>query len=472
MKRALKFCTLTLVIPLLLPGCRKFLEVQPEDRYTEDQVFSSEETIRQALTGIYIKMADNSLYGANLTQTTVEMFGRHYSAEHINNDNINFFYYNYYHPTVSANLSGIWAASYAVILKANKFAGKLEAAVEKGIISRQHANILKGEAIGIRAYLHFDLLRLFGPVYAEGADAASIPYYTVASAEVRPLLPARQVLDSVIHDLLTAKALLQEDAVRQGGIRTSGSDFYEDYRNRRMNYFAVEGTLARAYLYGGLNNEAQNMALSVISEAEPFFPWLRYDQILTESTNPDRVFSPEVILGLESPGMYTNYTAFFSPDIQEGQLLTANPSRLALTFEYNGNDYRYTSTWLNSAKGYRTFYKYADIDDKNRSWRFLQPLLRKSELYYILAETETDPARAVGYLNEVRYNRGLPDLDASADLETEISKEYQKEFYGEGQLFFFYKRKNLSVIPDGSSDQDFYGINYHIPLPDSELQLR
>src|SRR5699024_2951496 len=123
-------------------------------------------------------------------------------------------------------------------------------------------------------------------------------------------------------------------------------------------------------------------------------------------------------------------------------------------YESNENDYRYNPWWkipTTGSKSYRTFFKYADVINTGMSFRYLQPLVRLTELYLIAAETHPDPAAALEYLNTVRFNRGLADLPASVSLQDEIRKEYAKEFYGEGQLFFYYKRKAMSPIPNGSS---------------------
>jgi hypothetical protein len=78
------------------------------------------------------------------------------------------------------------------------------------------------------------------------------------------------------------------------------------------------------------------------------------------------------------------------------------------------------------------------------------PMVRLTEMYYIAAEcavTNGDSTTATALLDTVRVHRNLPVYPAvltQASLNTEIQKEYQKEFIGEGQMFFFYKRKNLS----------------------------
>ncbi|WP_315815445.1 RagB/SusD family nutrient uptake outer membrane protein [Paraflavitalea speifideaquila] len=103
------------------------------------------------------------------------------------------------------------------------------------------------------------------------------------------------------------------------------------------------------------------------------------------------------------------------------------------------------------------------------------PMVRLSEMYYIMAECEPDATKAREYFNTVRKNRGLVDIAPSANLNTELQKEYQKEFWGEGQLFYYYKRRNITSIPNGAAASGNITMNaakYVFPLPLSETQYR
>jgi len=171
--------------------------------------------------------------------------------------------------------------------------------------------------------------------------------------------------------------------------------------------------------------------------------------------------------------MYTAWYNWFSPDLGDDIVLTAEPNRLRDVYEGIDNDYRYNeNTWRSTTLSKACFFKFADVPDITRPFRFLQPLLRKTELYYILAETETDPQQALAYLNTVRFHRNLANLDATANLNNEIGKEYQKEFWGEGQLFFYYKRNNVSDIPSGADQWSTITPAYTVPLPLSETTPR
>lgn len=153
-------------------------------------------------------------------------------------------------------------------------------------------------------------------------------------------------------------------------------------------------------------------------------------------------------------------------------VLAPLPGRLEATYEKNENDYRYPNVFLvGGAKTYRTFYKYADVSAPTTPWRFLQPLIRKTELYYIIAETDADQGKALGLLNTVRFNRGLTPLAAGTAVLPEITKEYQKEFWGEGQLYFYFKRQNTATIPNGNTTGTITAV-YTMTLPLSETTPR
>jgi hypothetical protein len=452
-------------------GCKKYLQVQPTGSYTEDQVFANKTATQQALSGLYIDLANNDLYGAALTQTYIELMAQRYRALV---DGVNFYEQyqqnNYNASQAQAVFDKIWKSAYHTILSANLFLAKIDVTVQNHVLTEAQGKLMKGEALAIRALLHFDLLRLFGPVYNAGANQPAIPYYTAADGKSQPIITSAQALAKILEDLTAAASLLANDAVIQAGVvRQPEPDFYTGSRNQRMNYFAVKALIARVYLWGGKNKEAHDMALAVLTEGEKWFPWLPYTSIVN-NPSPDRVFSTELLFAVYNRGLYKNYTSFFSPSLTEARLLAPESTNLRNTFENNENDWRYPTTWRQTNRSYRTFFKYEDIS-AFQPWGYLQPMIRKSELYYILAETETDATKARNYLNTVRNNRGLANFAANASLPGEIMKEYRKEFYGEGQLFFYYKRTNTPSIPDAMTNAPRTPV-YVVPLPQSETRPR
>src|SRR5258706_2643565 len=205
---------LLFVFILLVTGCKKYLTVQPESSYTELQVYSSERAVQQALNGLYNDLADNQLYGANMTTTALELLGQRYNVTAAGTYTYSQLQqYAYTQDSVEGIFNGIWQKAYGTILNANKFISMMDGTVKNGLLTQAHADQMKGEAIAIRAFLHFDMLRLFGPVYSQNPTRSAIPYYRRPDATTTPILIANQVLDSVLADLSQAETLLAGDPV-------------------------------------------------------------------------------------------------------------------------------------------------------------------------------------------------------------------------------------------------------------------
>ena len=120
----------------------------------------------------------------------------------------------------------------------------------------------------------------------------------------------------------------------------------------------------------------------------------------------------------------------------------------------------------------------------NTNYMFRIPVRRVSEAYYIADESElrgnNNIAACASYLNQVRRTRNLTDdldaevltLDAAGE---EIYKEYVKEYMCEGQLYYYFKRRNYGLIPvytavGNAVSVSYVTPNYTFPLPDDEIE--
>lgn len=476
-------------------SCNKYLDVQPVDRLLDKQVFSSETSIQKALNGIYISVATSNLYGSLLTATTLDVMAQYYNIPS-NNHFVSASRYNYLDgASLQSDMSAIWANTYTAILNANQFIQGVSG-VSGDVLLQDEKNILLGEAYGLRAFLCFDMLRLYGPIYSTDSASALVPYPVLPQTASSPLLPANNFIDSVTRDLQTAENLLVKDPIIQYGVQPIDNiditgNFFKA-RNRRMNYYAVKSLLARVYLYRGDKTNALQNAMDVIGIAAKVFPWSPETVSRAGISNPDRIFSSEIIFGPENTlrdNLYQNYFAAVNAqsantaNINGATLLAPLSDRLSAIYENQENDYRLRSSWAidrTAQYNFKTFTKYApltaDYSGAYLVYRNIQPLIRLSELYYIVAESSNDQVQAVSYLNTVRKNRGLVNaVPVTADLTNEITKEYKKEFWGEGQLFFYYKRKNFTAIDDGAASSGSKSMNkstYVVPLPLGETQYR
>lgn len=432
-------------------SCKKFLQVQPRDYMFEEEVFSSKKGVESVLNGIYQSMSDSLLYGNVLTLTATEQMAQYYYA--ISGDFRNLFK-DYTYSATKPLLAQVWSKSYQTILGINNFCGHLESP-SFGIISTDEKNILLGETYALRAFIHFDMLRLYGPVYVTSSNDLAIPYIKKATSEAQPLLSATAVIDSILSDMEASIKLLEKDPVRSGGahridIPSDGENInYLSNRHRRMNYFAVKTLKARILLYVGKKDEAYKVVKSILIEQEEFFPWQTEKQMAT-----DPLLSQETYFGIENRNLYNFYRQLFSPLLDEEKIYTPKQPMLDALYNPASSDLRlryWFKLGVEGNKNYQVFVKHSNVSLTDASIQYFQPLIRKAELYLIAAETSNDLEQGYFYLNSLRLSRGLPSLLyhanlTSADLLAEIRKAYQREFIGEGQTFFMFKRLNLATI--------------------------
>ncbi|MCS4224654.1 RagB/SusD family nutrient uptake outer membrane protein [Sphingobacterium sp. BIGb0165] len=470
-----KIIYLGLIACCSFTACNKFLDIKPVDKILETEVYKDEKSVQVALNGIYMRMAKPELYGGKMTMQTLDILGQYYNIGSAHTYT-QLFTYKYADPTVQQEFETIWSAAYANILNVNNFIEKLQQATFA--MDKTSKDIMLGEAIGMRAFVHLDMLRVFGPIPSLDPNKESIPYVRSASSKTEKLLPLNEVITNILADIKQATLLLENDPVRKEGVQKTNESLTDNFfrmRNRRMNYYAVLALKARAELYSGKKSEAYLTAKGILSDLDKYFKWTVPTTIISNPDNPDRLFSPEIIFGVQNDQMYAIYDRSFNPALTTNAILVPAKAALDNVFEKNTSDYRYFS-WLTPTIGNyeKVFVKFQDVQNKSADFRYFQPLIRKSEIYLILTETAPNDSEALGYLNALRNNRGLADLVVIGNRITAVDIEFRKEFYGEGQLFFYNKRLAKTSVPNptNSSTKPIALENYLVPLPLSETNNR
>lgn len=101
------------------------------------------------------------------------------------------------------------------------------------------------------------------------------------------------------------------------------------------------------------------------------------------------------------------------------------------------------------------------------------PMLRLGEMFLIAAECSgTKLSDGISYVNALRRNRGVASLQSlDEDL---LKNEYIREVYGEGQLFYLYKRLYSDIITSASKSKNpkASDLVFVVPMPDSEVDNR
>ncbi|MCM5528935.1 RagB/SusD family nutrient uptake outer membrane protein [Parasegetibacter sp. NRK P23] len=491
--RLRQFIIITLA-SLALPGlssCKKWLDVNPRTQIREEEQFSSQQGFTEALFGVYQLLADTGSYGKNLSYSFLDVLAQRYENKSSSTNNVygQIARYNYLAtlPTnVPAITESIWRTQYRAIAQANLILKNVDG--KKSVLTEQAYAIIKGEALAIRGMLHFDLLRMYAPAYLEGANAQvpAIPYLEDFTVEPQAKLTMNAVLDKCIADLKAADEILSvypeidQIATNQGA---TSLELLTMYRQNHLNSWAVKGLLARLYLYRNEKALALEYAKKVIDSGK--FRFILSTEINADATNvaSDLTFSREHIFSVNVSNLKVYADIFLkntSTTGGEAADLFTTLTKLNNMYESSvpgyGTDVRRfdapQNMWFRLNDGVIYSKKYYS-DNVNNVKQRLIPVLRLPEMYYIAAEAAPATADGYTYLNEVRKARLLPELatTGTADqLNAELLKEYRKEFVGEGQLWFYYKRRNTVTIPDGVGNP-MNPTKYVFPLPNAEIEF-
>lgn len=478
-KRFLGLAFLAVVLMTQTMSCKKFLDVQPRDYMFDKEAFSTKEGVASVMNGIYLGLSDSLLYGNLLTLNITEQMGQYYypSGGTYGSNLANL---NWGVPALKPLFQTIWSKAYREIIAVNTFCHFLEDP-DYEVLTAQEKNLLLGEAYALRAFLHFDLLRLYGPIYTTGKGKEAIPYYKKAEPEIMPLLNADSVVTMLLEDLELALNFLENDPVRtmgpNRGSANSEINYFSSARHRRMNYVATQALYARVLLYAGMKSEAYTQAKAIIDGPMRFFPWQSGQQM-----QRDPLLSKESLFGIENRRLYDYHRSMFAPFLKDNMIYAPTPARLDVIYPTTNTDLRRT-TWFKlgteGGKSYQLLNKYNPDLSADAAVKYYQPLIRSAEVYLIAAESAPDLSEGYNYLNKVRLARALPELEFGSSsnitvLTNAISDEYIREFVGEGQTFFMYKRLNLRSLKGalGASNIFMTDTKYKMPMPEDEMYYR
>lgn len=494
MKR-IKTIVLAAALAGSLTACNDWLDVSATSELDRDELFKTENGYGEALTGIYANMCDASLYGRTMTFAEMDMLAGYYNGTNgvYSGTLLDWSQYAYgetANTSCDATIEAIWNGMYHQIANCNSLLETIDE--NQGVFSGDNYNIIKGEALGLRAFLHFDLLRMFGEAYSTGKDKECIPFVSTLSPLVTPLYTQQDLLDTLIGDLKQAKTLMENDPIHLGvepdaclaslpqiDANYISLDSCQVFHNRRFrfNYYAATATLARIYMWMGDKANALAQAKEIIEAPHNRFPWVKQQHVADYvigtdyNSGQDRVFAYEQVFAL-------NMTKFNEVLDGYNYFLTVTQDNSNVEMKIDGTfknevyenanvDYR-SKIWFDGSGSTNTLHMIKYIQpttyEVERYFQERLPLIRKSEMYYIAAECAETKEDAIAYLNEVRNNRGFQystQLSTSDDVEDEILKEYRKEFWGEGQLWFYYKRKGITNFSEFMTDASLF--TFEIP---------
>lgn len=420
------------------------LEVEtPTHLLSGETLFTDPNTAEAAIISIYAKMRESGFLSGG-SQGLSNLMGNYadeieyYSPNRLAEEQ---FYKNTLSPE-DLTVAAMWDTAYNNIYAANAI---IEGVAGSAYFTPEEQALFTGEALFIRALIHFYLVNLYG----------DIPYITTTNYIENSSVsrdPEPVVYEAIIADLQKAVAQLPETDA-------SGE------RLRPTSYTAA-ALLARVYLYTENWELAQQYASRVIDNTgwEPNIE----NVFLKTSASTLWQFSPN------DPGLNTYEAATFI-------VLSAPPAERALSNEvvndFEEGDLRLTNWVGEITDGTTTWYypfKYKVGQGATNTEEY-SIVMREAEQYLIRAEARARMGDVVGAqadINKIRARAGLANTNASSESEllTAIIHERRVELFTEhGHRFFDLKRTNKLDAVLGPVKPGWNATDALLPLPQKEL---
>ena len=463
---------------LSLTACNNWLDVELDNKVDDDKLFSTADGFKEALAGVYSQMSKPDMYGKALTMEYIDLCAQYYSYNGVANTYEKWKEFDYENSGVKGTIGNFWRRMYRNIGQLNNILMWTEK--NGGVMTEEQRNQVKGEALGLRAYLHFDLYRLFCPDVKQSPKADGIPYNKEFGVSLPPMYTVEEALQLVINDLLEAEKYLENDPITTivpyeiktevdgaaDAIDAAAKDEADQYV-ARMNLYAVKATLARVYQARGEYTKAIEKAQEVIDSGK--FRLLNFSSVDQSETNVDLLFSDEHIFSLRNRelGSYseqlhhdkvTETSTSFSPLPIEG---------VNSLYESNNDDVRF-SKWFDVGD----FMKF--IPDSNNIYSRKMPMIKLSEMYLLISECSyfSDKDKSLKTINELRDHRIRGNRHWSTLRQSFIFDEMKREYIGEGQYWYVMKRNNMNLPGHGPSGGtiDASDAIYVFPFPDAEIE--
>ncbi len=469
---------MALVACVCLTGCKDWLTEAPLTSQSDKLTLSTYDGLDQAVGGAYGPLASGSWYNSEFivcnemrTDNGRKLYGSLWDTGRVET----WYTLNY---TASAT-SSVYSYAYYVISAVNNVMDQLDS-VEG---DEQDKNNLKAECLFLRAFSHFDLVRIFAQPYCYTSDAShlGVPIILHTTSDDRsPRATVKEVYDQIIADLLEAEEIIDPDYVR---------DVLYDKR-AAASIEVIQALLARVYLYSQQWVKAAEYATKVIDSGK-YSMWTVKDMDasdwnlskmpVTDICFNDSVGSGEVIFevyesisqsygGSSNDNIcgLTNWDGYGDAQATESLINSYGDDdvRKTLFYDYTGDDGR-TGHWTLKYIG-----KGVTSPDVNNVI-----ILRLSDMYLIRAEAAVNGAS--GYdpmsdLNMIRNNRGVAPFTGTPTA-SDILEERRLEFAWEAHLWFDLGRTGRGMTRTDNGDNvptEVAAGDYRwaMPIPLRELQ--
>ena len=442
----MKYTILILLAAMaVLTGCQKFLEKVPETALSSATFFKTQSDFQQAVNAGYEPL--RSIYNVEKFYTTEMHSDNAYYYRNIlfgateQQENLADFAITVSGAvTTNSHVLTQYRQYYQIIARTNQILSSIDA-VDFPAASK---NNLKGQALFLRAWSYFDLVRLFGKVPLHLVPAVS------RSEAALPLSAEDSVYLQIEADALAATTLLPNKATQEPGRATSG---------------AAKTLLADAYMAQKKWALAEPLLKDIVTnDTYALIP--DYNNVFSgtndNKNNQESIFEIQYMegsAGYNGSQIYNMLPMPLTHDEIQPIIQVSNPQDLSgegnnaptpdLIAAFEAGDLRKDATigYVTASgsaltnKNYPYCKKYAKPHALWFNTGNNIPVYRYAEVLLMLAEVlneENKTAEGLPYLNQVRARAGLAPSTASApsDVRDAIFRERRVELSFECKRWF------------------------------------
>lgn len=431
-----------IIFPLLL-SCDSKLEVDPKNEIVGADLLNSEENLKILLTGIYYEIGSFKNQGGG-SQIISDLLG---SENELKWNGTQMDALNIFDKKINSDnemVKNHWSSCYSVINQCNLILDNLHI-IEN---SNDEKNRREGEALFLRAFMYFDLIKSYAQPYQANSTNSNlgVPLRLTGRIDFSDnnfnlkRHSVEEVYSQILLDLISAENLLSDQ-------NTGFADKY-----------AVKFLKARVYLQMGNYEKALIESNDVIKESGHNLTTSYKDCFNNKSPSPEHIF---FVHPTPSSSGITNFLNYFYSSSENGG--TASISV----------DSNYLQLWGNQTEDQRYLFHSESnnllLTNKYNETFAILGLFRLAEMYLVRAECNMELNSAIGNspindLIAIQTRSGVLNVFINLDLSV-ILNERQKELGFEGLRIHDLKRRKLSI-----NSLPFTSPQLVLPIPQSEME--
>lgn len=429
---------------LVLGSCSKsFVDKSSSTNLSMTEVLSTPELLKTDLNGLYSELRNVDQFGRDFP-VLGDLEADNTFLEDRNSGRYTY-QFAYSVPVTDGTTQAMWQESYNGILDANQ--------IIDAPVTGSDAAATKAQAYAIRALLYFKLVNIFAQPYTFDSTGMGVPlvlHYDVTAEPGRATVA--QVYHQIVSDLKTALV--------------SAPDYVSSIF---LSKYAVEGLLARAFMYMGDYGDAAVAAVDVIHNGP--FTLVSPGAFKSFWANAGvQTSATEVMFEIDADAINNNgFDDLGGIYINGYQDIYCSAQLEAL---YSTTDVRRQLLLYGTTKGGDAAWLVNKFPNAENTDRDNLKVIRLAEVYLIAAESEAwlgDNADAQNDANIVAETRDpyfTGYTDNGATLIADIVQERRKELAFEGDRKYDLNRLGLE-IDRGSNKGAAAGDGYQIPFPDN-----